>query len=163
MAPIHFYFSRTCTTVRELLNCHDKETGETKPGLLFTTMEYSTFNKNAKVYKLKESMPEYFERIMAGEVGMKKAWAEAAKIVAKQKGVERAMKGIHVGEKRKRVVVPDEILDFMVETYGLLGQAVNKASLKTTGGRDAFKKRLCDGLAAEAGKAEKEDSEDDNE
>lgn len=26
-------------------------------------MEYSTFNKNAKVYKLKQYQPEYFERI----------------------------------------------------------------------------------------------------
>lgn len=58
--------------------------------------------------------------------------------------------------------MPDEILDYMVETYDLVGQMVDKASLNTAGGRETFKKRLCD-VAAKVREAEKGDSEDDDE
>jgi hypothetical protein len=137
-----------CTNKKHLFNHKDKTTREKKPGLLFTTMEHSTFFNNAKVYKLRREMPGRFDEIMAGKVKMADAWKEARKIVDKKKRVVDAMNG--VGQKRKRVDVPEELVEFFVELCGAFGESVEKKDVATAAGRDALLKRVKASRAADA-------------
>lgn len=138
---------RTCTDKKELFNHKDKATKEKKPGLLFPTMDHSTFFKNAQVYELRREMPGRFDEIMAGKVKMADAWKEARKIVGKKERVVDAMNG--VGQKRKRVAVPEELVEFFVELCGAFGESVEK-DVATAAGRDSFLKRVKASRAADA-------------
>lgn len=131
---------RTCTDKKHLFNHIDKTTGKKKPGLLFTTMDHSTFFNNVKVYELRREMPGRFEEIMAGKMKMADAWKKAREIVGKKKRVVDAMNG--VGQKRFRIIVPDELADFFVELCGAFGESVDKKDVATASGRDALLKRV---------------------
>jgi len=111
-------------------------------------MDHSTFFKNAQVYELRREMPGRFDEIMAGKVKMADAWNEAREIVGKKKRVVDAMKG--VGQKRKRVVVPEELVEFFVELCGAFGESVEKKDVATAAGRDALLKRVKASRAADA-------------
>jgi hypothetical protein len=139
---------RTCKDKKELFNHKDKATKQKKPGKLFTTMDYSTFFKNSQVYELRREMPGRFDEIMAGKVKTADAWKEAREIVGKKKRVVDAMKG--VGQKRKRVVVPKELVEFFVELCGAFGESVEKKDMATAAGRDALLNRVKASRATDA-------------
>ena len=137
-----------CYNKKKLFNHKDEATKEKKPGLLFTTMDHSTFFNNAKVYELRREMPEYFEEIVAGKVKMADAWKEARQIVGKKERVVDAMNG--AGQKRKRIVVPEELVEFFVGLCGAFGESVEKKDVATAAGRDALLKRVKASRAADA-------------
>lgn len=84
-------------------------------------------------------MPGRFEEIMAGKAKIVDAWKEAHEIVGKKKRVVDAING--VVQKRKRFVVPNELVDFFLELCGAFGDSVEKKDVVTAAGRDALLKR----------------------